>query len=66
MSTNDIVNEIEGNYELWDNKLNEIYSTLKSTMSPDAFQSLKTKQIAWVKEKKVKLKQLVLIQITER
>lgn len=29
MSTNDIVNEIEGNYELWDNKLNEIYSTLK-------------------------------------
>ena len=66
MSTNDIVNEIEGNYELWDNKLNEIYSTLKSTMSADAFQSLKTKQIAWVKEKKVKLKQLVLIQITER
>ena len=52
MSTNDIVNEIEGNYELWDNKLNEIYSTLKSTMSADAFQSLKTKQIAWVKEKK--------------
>ena len=28
-SDNDIVNEIEGNYELWDNKLNEIYSTLK-------------------------------------
>ncbi|MFZ7933235.1 lysozyme inhibitor LprI family protein [Bacillus thuringiensis] len=56
MSTNDIVNEIEGNYELWDNKLNEIYSTLKSTMSPDAFQSLKTKQIAWVKEKESKVK----------
>ncbi|PEX69957.1 hypothetical protein COK36_13140 [Bacillus cereus] len=56
MSTNDIVNEIEGNYELWDNKLNEIYSTLKSTMSADAFQSLKTKQIAWVKEKESKVK----------
>ncbi|WP_242293319.1 lysozyme inhibitor LprI family protein [Bacillus cereus group sp. BfR-BA-01381] len=56
MSTNDIVNEIEGNYELWDNKLNEIYSTLKNTMSPDAFQSLKTKQIAWVKEKESKVK----------
>ncbi|ANC09302.1 MULTISPECIES: lysozyme inhibitor LprI family protein [Bacillus] len=55
-SDNDIVNEIEGNYELWDNKLNEIYSTLKSTMSPDAFQSLKTKQIAWVKEKESKVK----------
>ncbi|PEW04521.1 hypothetical protein CN425_05160 [Bacillus cereus] len=51
VSTNDIVNEIEGNYQLWDNKLNEIYSTLKSTMSADAFQSLKTKQVAWVKEK---------------
>ncbi len=56
MSTNDIVNEIEGNYELWDNKLNEIYSILKNTMSPDAFQSLKTKQIAWVKEKESKVK----------
>ncbi|HDR7638706.1 lysozyme inhibitor LprI family protein [Bacillus wiedmannii] len=56
ISTNDIVNEIEGNYELWDNKLNEIYSTLKNTMSPDAFQSLKTKQIAWVKEKESKVK----------
>ncbi|WP_263696087.1 lysozyme inhibitor LprI family protein [Bacillus thuringiensis] len=56
MSTNDIVNEIEGNYELWDNKLNEIYSTLKNTMSPGAFQSLKTKQIAWVKEKESKVK----------
>ncbi|MGE7860386.1 lysozyme inhibitor LprI family protein [Bacillus mobilis] len=56
MSTNDIVNEIEGNYELWDNKLNEIYSTLKNTMSADAFQSLKTKQIAWVKEKESKVK----------
>ncbi|GMR65933.1 MULTISPECIES: lysozyme inhibitor LprI family protein [Bacillus] len=56
MSTNDIVNEIEGNYQLWDNKLNEIYSTLKTTMSPDAFQSLKTKQIAWVKEKESKVK----------
>ncbi|MDF9556187.1 DUF1311 domain-containing protein [Bacillus tropicus] len=55
-SDNDIVNEIEGNYELWDNKLNEIYSTLKNTMSPDAFQSLKTKQIAWVKEKESKVK----------
>ncbi|MGH0428328.1 lysozyme inhibitor LprI family protein [Bacillus hominis] len=56
MSTNDIVNEIEGNYQLWDNKLNEIYSTLKSTMSADAFQSLKTKQVAWVKEKESKVK----------
>lgn len=56
MSTNDIVNEIEGNYQLWDNKLNEIYSTLKNTMSADAFQSLKTKQIAWVKEKESKVK----------
>lgn len=56
ISTNDIVNEIEGNYELWDNKLNEINSTLKNTMSPDAFQSLKTKQIAWVKEKESKVK----------
>ncbi|HDR7631468.1 MULTISPECIES: lysozyme inhibitor LprI family protein [Bacillus] len=55
MSTNDIVNEIEGNYQLWDNKLNEIYSTLKNTMSADAFQSLKTKQIAWVKEKESKV-----------
>ncbi|EEL69550.1 MULTISPECIES: lysozyme inhibitor LprI family protein [Bacillus] len=55
MSTNDIVNEIEGNYQLWDNKLNEIYSTLKNTMSADAFQSLKTKQIAWVKEKERKV-----------
>ncbi|WP_342715516.1 lysozyme inhibitor LprI family protein [Bacillus paramycoides] len=55
-SDNDIVSEIEGNYELWDNKLNEIYSTLKSTMSADAFQSLKTKQIAWVKEKENKVK----------
>ncbi|EJQ98851.1 lysozyme inhibitor LprI family protein [Bacillus cereus] len=56
MSTNDIVNEIEGNYQLWDNKLNEIYSTLKNTMSAHAFQSLKTKQIAWVKEKESKVK----------
>ncbi|HDR6315254.1 TPA: DUF1311 domain-containing protein [Bacillus thuringiensis] len=56
MSTNDIVNEIEGNYQLWDNKLNEIYSTLKNTMSTDAFQSLKTKQVAWVKEKESKVK----------
>ncbi|PDZ68060.1 hypothetical protein CON30_11630 [Bacillus cereus] len=56
MSTNDIVNEIEGNYQLWDNKLNEIYSTLKNTMSADAFQSVKTKQIAWVKEKESKVK----------
>ena len=66
MSTNDIVNEIEGNYELWDNKLNEIYSTLKSTMSADAFQSLKRNKLRGLKKKKVKLKQLVLIQITER
>lgn len=56
MSASDIVNEIEGNYQLWDNKLNEIYSTLRSTMSVDAFQSLKTKQIAWVKEKESKVK----------
>ncbi|MGZ7151116.1 lysozyme inhibitor LprI family protein [Bacillus sp. BC08] len=56
MLTNDIVNEIEGNYQLWDNKLNEIYSTLKNTMSADAFQSVKTKQIAWVKEKESKVK----------
>ncbi|MED1105427.1 lysozyme inhibitor LprI family protein [Bacillus paramycoides] len=56
MTTNDIVNEIEGNYQLWDSKLNEIYNTLKNTMSPDAFQSLKTKQIAWVKEKESKVK----------
>ncbi|MCH4567943.1 lysozyme inhibitor LprI family protein [Bacillus sp. ES1-5] len=56
MSTNDIVNEMEGNYQLWDNKLNEIYSTLKNTMSADAFQSLKTKQVAWVKEKESKVK----------
>ncbi|MDJ1476539.1 DUF1311 domain-containing protein [Bacillus sp. LS15-K4] len=56
MSTNGIVNEIEGNYQLWDNKLNEIYSTLKNTMSADAFQSLKTKQVAWVKEKESKVK----------
>ncbi|MBJ8109240.1 MULTISPECIES: lysozyme inhibitor LprI family protein [Bacillus] len=56
MSTNDIVNEIEGNYQLWDNKLNEIYSTLKNTMSADAFQSLKKKQVAWVKEKESKVK----------
>ncbi|HDR7514313.1 lysozyme inhibitor LprI family protein [Bacillus mobilis] len=56
MSTNDIVNEIEGNYQLWDNKLNEIYSTLKNTMSADAFQSVKTKQITWVKEKESKVK----------
>lgn len=55
-SDNDIVNEIEGNYQLWDSKLNEIYNTLKNTMSPDAFQSLKTKQIAWVKEKESKVK----------
>lgn len=58
MSTNDIVNEIEGNYQLWDNKLNEIYSTLKNTMSADAFQSLKTKQVAWVKEKESKVKDI--------
>ncbi|MED1407883.1 MULTISPECIES: lysozyme inhibitor LprI family protein [Bacillus] len=56
MTTNDIVNEIEGNYQLWDSKLNEIYNTLKNTMSPDAFQSLKTKQIVWVKEKESKVK----------
>ncbi|EMI9086129.1 DUF1311 domain-containing protein [Bacillus cereus] len=56
ISTNDIVNEIEENYQLWDNKLNEIYSTLKNTMSADAFQSLKTKQVAWVKEKESKVK----------
>ncbi|EJR53444.1 hypothetical protein IIM_02808 [Bacillus cereus VD107] len=56
MTTNDIVNEIEGNYQLWDSKLNEIYNTLKNTMSSDAFQSLKTKQIAWVKEKESKVK----------
>ncbi|PFV84922.1 hypothetical protein COL05_04245 [Bacillus sp. AFS059628] len=56
VSTNDIVNEIEGNYQVWDNKLNEIYSTLKNTMSADAFQSLKTKQVAWVKEKESKVK----------
>ncbi|PGM64291.1 hypothetical protein CN947_08275 [Bacillus cereus] len=56
MTTNDIVNEIEGNYQLWDSKLNEIYNTLKNTMSPDAFQSLKTKQIAWVKEKESNVK----------
>ncbi|MED0959443.1 lysozyme inhibitor LprI family protein [Bacillus paramycoides] len=56
MTTNDTVNEIEGNYQLWDSKLNEIYNTLKNTMSPDAFQSLKTKQIAWVKEKESKVK----------
>ncbi|NWK68475.1 DUF1311 domain-containing protein [Bacillus paramycoides] len=56
MTTNDIVNEIEGNYQLWDSKLNEIYNTLKNTMSPDAFQSLKAKQIAWVKEKESKVK----------
>ncbi|MGD6888863.1 lysozyme inhibitor LprI family protein [Bacillus mobilis] len=55
-STNDIVNEIEGNYQLWDNKLNELYSTLKNTMSADAFQSLKTKQVAWIKEKESKVK----------
>lgn len=60
MSTNDIVNEIEGNYQLWDNKLNEIYSTLKNTMSADAFQSLKTKQIAWVKEKESKVKAIAM------
>ena len=52
MSTNDIVNEIEGNYELWDNKLNEIYSTLKSTMSPDAFQSLKRNKLRGLKKRK--------------
>ncbi|MCW9131072.1 DUF1311 domain-containing protein [Bacillus paramycoides] len=56
MTTNDIVNEIEGNYQLWDSKLNEIYNTLKNTMSSDAFQSLKTKQIAWIKEKESKVK----------
>ena len=66
MSTNDIVNEIEGNYELWDNKLNEIYSTLKNTMSPDAFQSLKRNKLRGLKKRKVRLKQLVLIQITGR
>ncbi|WP_144614570.1 lysozyme inhibitor LprI family protein [Bacillus cereus] len=60
MSTNDIVNEIEGNYQLWDNKLNEIYSTLKNTMSANAFQSLKTKQIAWVKEKESKVKAIAM------
>lgn len=37
MLINDIVNEIEGNYELWDNKLNEIYSILKSMMLFDVF-----------------------------
>ncbi|PHF02465.1 hypothetical protein COF76_04150 [Bacillus wiedmannii] len=60
MSTNDIVNEIEGNYQLWDNKLNEIYSTLKNTMSADAFQLLKTKQVAWVKEKESKVKAIAM------
>jgi len=60
MSTNDIVNEIEGNYQLWDNKLNEIYSTLKNTMSADAFQSLKKKQVAWVKEKESKVKAIAM------
>ncbi|GAB6613947.1 hypothetical protein BACERE00185_02885 [Bacillus mobilis] len=60
ISTNDIVNEIEENYQLWDNKLNEIYSTLKNTMSADAFQSLKTKQVAWVKEKESKVKAIAM------
>ncbi|MED0872661.1 lysozyme inhibitor LprI family protein [Bacillus mobilis] len=55
-SDNDIVNEIEGNYQLWDDKLNEIYNILKNNMSADAFQPLKTEQIAWIKDKESQVK----------
>lgn len=55
-SDTEILNEIEGNYQLWDDKLNEIYNTLKNNMSADAFQSLKTEQIAWIKEKESQVK----------
>lgn len=52
----EILNQIDGNYQLWDDKLNEIYNTLKNNMSADAFQSLKTEQIAWIKEKESQVK----------
>lgn len=55
-SDHEILNEIEGNYQLWDNKINEIYNTLKNNMSADAFQSLKTEQIAWIKDKESQVK----------
>lgn len=55
-SDTEILNQIDGNYQLWDDKLNEIYNTLKNNMSADAFQSLKTEQIAWIKEKESQVK----------
>lgn len=55
-SDHEILNQIDGNYQLWDDKLNEIYNTLKNNMSADAFQSLKTEQIAWIKEKESQVK----------
>ncbi|CAM4103778.1 hypothetical protein BAQ48_00195 [Bacillus luti] len=55
----EILNQIDGNYQLWDDKLNEIYNTLKNNMSADAFQSLKTEQIAWIKEKESQVKTIL-------
>lgn len=57
-SDNDILNQIDGNYQLWDDKLNEIYNTLKNNMSADAFHSLKTEQIAWIKDKESQVKMI--------
>lgn len=51
VTTVDIRAEINENYQLWDNKLKEIYRVLKNNMSANAFETLKSKQIAWIKSK---------------
>ncbi len=38
-------------YEKWDDLLNEVYQYLKTTMSDSEFESLRTDERAWIKEK---------------
>ncbi|MDM5156064.1 DUF1311 domain-containing protein [Bacillus sp. DX1.1] len=50
-ATMDIANEIGDNSQLWDDKLNEIYRVLKDNMPAAAFETMKAKQIEWIKLK---------------
>ncbi|CAM4028138.1 hypothetical protein BAMA_08745 [Bacillus manliponensis] len=49
--TTDIVDGINENYQLWDDRLNEIYGVLKNNMPAVEFEAMKAKQIEWIKLK---------------
>ncbi|WP_410983749.1 lysozyme inhibitor LprI family protein [Bacillus cereus] len=59
VTTVDIRAEINNNYQLWDNKLNEIYRVLKNNMPANAFETLKSKQIAWIKAKESRVQAII-------